>query len=200
MRELLKSAALIAALAVALPAIAQEAAAPATGDAAPAGDPTLSLGEEVVENKVGQPYIKVTEGAWELRCVRAPEGQEEPCQLYQLLKDPQGNPVAEITIFRLEGNPQAVAGATVITPLETLLTRKLRLSVDNSAAKQYDFTWCSDVGCFARIGLTQGDVDAFKAGSTANVTINPLVSPETDVSIPVSLSGFTAGFNALIGN
>jgi len=59
MRELLKSTALIAAMAIALPAAAQEAD---TGAEAPAGDPTLSLGEEVVENKVGQPYLKVKEG------------------------------------------------------------------------------------------------------------------------------------------
>jgi invasion protein IalB len=56
------------------------------------------------------------------------------------------------------------------------------------------------VGCHARIGLTQGDVDAFKAGSAASVTINPLVAPETDVAIPVSLSGFTAAFKALTEN
>lgn len=197
MRELLKSTALIATMAIATPVAAQEAD---TGAEAPAGDPTLSLGEEVVENKVGQPYIKVKEGDWELRCVHAPEGQQDPCQLYQLLKDTQGNPVAEITVFNLEGNPQVTAGATIITPLETLLTRKLRLSVDGSAAKQYDFTWCSDVGCHARIGLTQGDVDAFKAGSAASVTINPLVAPETDVAIPVSLTGFTAAFKALTEN
>ena len=38
--------------------------------------------------------------AWEQRCVRTEDGAD-PCQLYQLLKDADGNSVAEISMFSL---------------------------------------------------------------------------------------------------
>ncbi len=58
---------------------------------------------------------------WEQRCIRTESGAD-PCQLYQLLKDDQGKSVAEFTIFGLPAGWPAVAGATIIVPLETLLT------------------------------------------------------------------------------
>ena len=37
---------------------------------------------------------------------------------------------------------EAVAGATVLTPLETLLTQMVTLTIDGGKAKRYPFTWC----------------------------------------------------------
>lgn len=193
-------------LAAVLPAAAQtaddtatpEAEAPATDVEAQAeGAGGLSLGEPVAtEPQVGQPYVVETFTAWELRCVKAPEG-EDPCQLYQLLRDEGGNAVAEFTIFPLPEGGQAAAGATVITPLETLLTAQLRLSVDGGQARRYPFAFCSTIGCFSRMGFTADEIAQFKAGSAATVAINPAAAPDETVDLSLSLSGFTAGFEAL---
>ena len=193
--------------ALALPAGAQDTQAPAAD--APAADGStaenLSLGEDVtagapapaVGEGVGTPYVREEFGDWQMRCIRAPEGQEDPCQLYQLLRDETDNAVAEISMFSLPDGGQAAAGATIITPLETLLTEQLTITVDSGAAKRYPFTWCSAIGCFARVGFTEAEVNQFKRGNAAKITIVPVAAPDQKVVLDVSLSGFTAGLAAV---
>lgn len=173
------------------PAEAPAAEAPAAG--APAQD--LSMGEAPADGP-GSSYVKEAFGAWELRCVRVAEGTE-PCQLYQLLKDADGNSVAEIGMFSMPEGGEAVAGATIIAPLETLLTAGLRLGVDESDPKIYPFTFCSQMGCVARVGFTAAEIDAFKAGAKATLQIVPAVAPDQTVTLEMSLSGFTAGYDAV---
>lgn len=176
---------LMAAL-LALPALAQETA---TGD--------LSLGTPV-EDGIGSTYVADTHGDWEIRCIRVEEGQFEPCQLYQLLLDENENPVAEFNVFDIPDEDPVVAGATIVTPLDTLLTPQLRLSIDGGQARQYPFAFCQQIGCFVRLGLTEADLGAFRAGAAAQVTIVPLPAPDQTVNLRVSLTGFTDGYAALV--
>lgn len=155
----------------------------------------LSMGAP--ESQVSQPFVKGTFGDWELRCVRA-QGNNEICQLYQLLRDGEGTSVAEFNLFPLPEGQQAVAGANIVTPLETLLTANLRLAVDGGQPKVYPYSFCSQVGCFSRIGLTAEELDTFRKGARANVTIVPAAAPNETVQLSLSLSGFTAGYNALL--
>ncbi|TMV72732.1 invasion associated locus B family protein [Thioclava sp. BHET1] len=175
------------------------AAAPATpAPAAPApAAPAANDNAAAASDGIGQPYVKSTSGDWQERCVHAPKGQDDPCQLYQLLKDGKQNPVAEMTIFPLPKGAQAVAGASIVTPLETLLTQQVTLQIDNSPAKTYPFTFCAQRGCVARVGFTQPEVDAMKKGSKIVVQIVPAASPEHPVDLDVSLKGFTNGYEAL---
>jgi invasion protein IalB len=200
-------------LALALPfghaAVAQDSKAPA-GDAttkpaqaapadanpaAPATDPGLSMGKDVI----GSAYFKQDFGDWKMRCIRTKDGKD-PCELYQLLYDDQKNPVSEFSVFPLPAGGQAVAGATIITPLETLLTRDITLQIDTRGAKRYPFTWCNQVGCFARVGFTQEDLDGFRKGSKATMSIAPVAAPNQTIELPLSLKGFTAGFDAVAKN
>ena len=155
----------------------------------------LNTGSEVVE--VGKTYKISDHGDWELRCIKAPEGTKDPCQLYQLLEDQQGNSVAEINLFNLPDDDKLAAGATIVTPLETLLTQNVLLSVDGGKAKVYPFTFCTTIGCFSRVGFTAGDVAAFKAGNSAKIVVVPAQAPDQRVELTMSLSGFTAGFDAV---
>jgi invasion protein IalB len=100
-------------------------------------------------------------------------------------------------LFKLPDGGQAEAGATIITPLETLLTEQVTLSVDGGKAKRYPFTFCGQIGCFARIGLTGADIASFKAGSAAKMYIVPIAAPDQKIEIAISLSGFTAGYAAV---
>jgi invasion protein IalB len=189
--------ALIAAL-FALPLAAQttEDAAPAEADAPVASD--LSLGQEVNSGGIGETYVAANFEEWQQRCVRTENGAD-PCQLYKLLKDTQGNSVAEFTVFGLPAgsNGPAVAGATFIAPLETLLTSGMRLQIDEGASKVYPFTFCSDIGCVVRLGFTVEEVAAMKKGANAVITIVPFVAPDQNVTLTVSLKGFTAGLEAV---
>lgn len=162
-----------------------------TGD----GATELDMGQEVTEDAAGDPsYVKEQYGDWQLQCFRS-EAEEDPCQMYQLLREDAGNPVAEISLFKLPDGSKAAAGATIVVPLGTLLNEGLKVSVDGSKAKSFNYSFCSMVGCFARIGLTQGDIDGFKKGAAAKLVIVPAQAPDQTVEIKVSLDGFTAAYD-----
>jgi invasion protein IalB len=155
----------------------------------------LDTGEPVVEQGAdNNSYIKSTHGDWAVQCLRVQEGPE-PCQMYQLLKDQNGGNVAEVSIFRVTNSGQVEAGGTFVVPLETLLTEKLNVRVDSGQAKRYDFSFCTPVGCYARVGFTAEDVAAFRRGNVANVTIVPALAPDQRVTVGMSLSGFTAAYD-----
>ncbi len=154
----------------------------------------LSLGKPKDEADV---YVKDRFGDWQLICIRVADRQD-PCELYQLLRDQDGNSVAEITMFAVPDDPQAVAGATIVTPLETLLTANLRLAVDGGEARIYRFLFCRSIGCFVQLGLTDDEIEQFRRGAVATVTIVPAAVPDRAVGLEMSLSGFTAGWDALV--
>jgi invasion protein IalB len=202
MRQAMKIVLPTLAILLAGPAAAQTADAPAETEEAteapalPGGE--LALGEPVAgEAGIGDPYIGAEFTDWVLRCVRTESGND-PCQLYQLLSDANGNSVAEISVFPLPAGQQAEAGVTIITPLETLLTEQVTVSIDETQAKRYPFTFCAAVGCVARIGLVADEVEAFRRGTAAQVRIVPAAAPDREVVLRVSLAGFTAGFQALV--
>lgn len=157
----------------------------------------LSMGTDAAATDgIGSTYVEASFEAWEQRCIRTEDGSD-PCQLYQLLRDAEGNALAEFSMFNLPAGGQAAAGATVIVPLETLLTENLLLGIDGGTAKVYPFTFCSSIGCIARIGFTADEVAQFKKGAKATLTIVPAVAPDQKVSADLSLKGFTAGFEAV---
>ena len=92
---------------------------------------------------------------------------------------------------------EAVVGATIITPLETLLTQQLNLTVDGGKTKRYPFTFCADVGCVARVGFTKEEVEDFKKGNVAVISVVPVADPNRTVDVDISLKGFTAGLEAV---
>ncbi len=154
----------------------------------------LDLGQPVDDSpQIGQRYSKETFGDWELACIKTAEAKD-PCSLLQILKDETGNPVAEVSLFRLEGKGPAVAGATVVVPLETLLPAQLTISVDGASGKRYNYSYCNQVGCVAQIGLTSSDIDAFVKGHDATVSLVPAKAPDQTVVLKMSLKGFTAGY------
>ncbi len=170
---------------------APDSAAPAPAAGAPAeaampgnGDPAKP---EVME------IVKDTFGDWQVRC--APDGKE--CFMYQLALDQAKNPVAEVSILKLPDTSEAVAGVTIVTPLGTLLTNGVILQVDAGEKRQYPFSWCSQVGCFARFGLTKPTLDTMRRGKAGEVTLVAVNKPEAPVTLNLSLSGFTAAFDSL---
>ncbi len=190
---MLMLAALTPALALAQGTGDAPAAPPAAGTAPVPGDLSLGLPEG---DGIGAQYVAATFEAWQQRCVRTADGAD-PCQLYQLMNDEGGNPVAEISMFNLPPGGEVAAGATIVAPLETLLTANLRMAVDGGEPKVYPFSWCSQMGCIARVGFTEAEVDQLRAGAAAQLTIVPVVAPDQPVVLTLSLMGFTAGFEAV---
>jgi invasion protein IalB len=174
-----------------------ETPAPAAGQAGdtPAADPAgelLDMGQPEGP-ALGDRYSKEKHGDWDLACIKTENG-DDPCSLVQILTDDKGQAMAEFNLFRLKGGGQAVAGATVIVPLETLLPAQLTISIDGAPGKRYNYSFCNPIGCVAQIGLTEADISAMKKGTEATVSLVPAPAPDQTVKLKLSLNGFTAGF------
>ncbi|WP_112322681.1 invasion associated locus B family protein [Oceanibium sediminis] len=169
---------------------AAEEATPAEPQADAPADP--ASGEESTPDLPENLSIEAF-GDWELRC----ETTTNNCFMYQLARDESLNPVSELSLVALPESADAALGVTAITPLGTLLSEGLVLQVDSGAARQYPFSWCTRSGCFARFGMTASEVDAMKRGATARLRILSVSAPEDPVILNVSLSGFTAAYEAL---
>ncbi len=154
----------------------------------------LDLGE--TGPRVGEQYVKETSGDWNITCLKTEE-DKDPCLLRQILSGAEGQPVAEISINKLPEGAAAVAGASLIVPLETLLQAQIAVSIDGAPSKRYNYHHCNPVGCVAQLGFTQGDIDAMKAGSTATISLVSILAPNQLLQLEMSLGGFTSGYDQL---
>lgn len=146
--------------------------------------------------QIGQIYVAGKTDPWETRCTKT-DGPKDPCQLFQLLRDDKGGPVAEVNLFGVKPGGKAAAGAAVVAPLETLLSTGVVIQIDDKEPKIYPFAFCNSYGCVARIGFTAEELDQLRSGTSATITIVPAAAPENKVALKMSLSGFTAGFDAV---
>ena len=154
----------------------------------------LDLGE--TGPRLGEQYVAENKGDWSIVCIKTKD-ETDPCAMRQLLNGQEGQPLADITIEKLPEGNAAVAGATVVVPLETLLQAQLSMSIDGGPRKRYDYHHCNPVGCVAQLGFTQGDIDAMKAGTKATLSLVPVVAQNQVLDLNVSLSGFTSGFDTI---
>ncbi|ARE38401.1 Invasion associated family protein [Rhodovulum sp. P5] len=180
MRDLLIPLGLAALLALGGPALAQET------DAAPAED----------QQPKAEAYIKDTFQKWQVFCVKFPEGRED-CNMRQVIVDDNGGPVSSAELIPLPADAPSAALVEIGTPLNTLLSEDLRLAIDTADPKRYRFNFCTTRGCFARFPLEASEIRAMKAGREAKISIVILTGENkvSQVTIPLSLSGFTAAYD-----
>ena len=176
----------------------QEAETGTAPSATPPGG-GLSTGRSVGQAIGGGPeiYVREEHGDWEVRCLKAPDGQDDPCQLFQRLSDQAGNPTADINIFDLPDGGEIVAGATLLTPLQTLLTEQVTITIDGGQPRIYPYSFCDATGCYARMGFGESDLAALRRGAKATVVVVPAMAPDQRAELTMSLSGFTAGLAAV---
>lgn len=212
MHKILTSASLIAMLVLGGTLSAQETAPAVDGAAAPAADTaenattTTEQAAAPTEPQPGDVYEKSVHGDWSVRCIVV-QDDADICQMYQLLKDADDNAVSEIAIVPLSQG-EAVAGASIVAPMETLLAEPILLSIDGGDPKRYGFTVCSArplspllaSGCLARVGLRAEELAAFKRGNAGKLVLVPAANPQAKVELTISLSGFTAAYDALSAN
>ncbi|TFL18190.1 invasion associated locus B family protein [Jannaschia formosa] len=170
----------------------------APGEANQLAEEILSTGEDVPGQAAGPSiYVREEHGAWEIRCLENPGDGPDPCQMFQRLEDQNGNPTADVNVFDLPDGGEIVAGATVLTPLQTLLTAQVTMQIDSGQARRYPFSFCDQSGCYARLGLTAEDLNRMRRGAQATIIVVPAQAPDQQAELTMSLNGFTAGFEAV---
>lgn len=192
MRTALGPALLGAALALSpMVASAQSATAPAPQQ------PAQQSAAQQPQQPAG-PTLAATYRDWQILCNTVDAAGTQNCEMYQLLNDANGSPIAEISIAALPFGSQFAAGATVTTPLETFLPTGVGFRIGDATDMRIEaFRVCTVVGCIVRMGLSPDEVDQMKSGSTATLTIAPFVAVDHPVDITVSLAGFTAAYDDL---
>ena len=158
----------------------------------------LSLGKPLETlREPGEIYLAGTKGDWNVRCITGNPGEVDRCEIQQLLFIDENSPIADISIFKLPAGEIAVAAANVMVPLETLLTKKFRFSFSEESKKEFPFSFCNKNGCLVRMGLLEEDIESMKKGSSSEISITHISSPDSAINLSLSLDGFTAAFDII---
>ena len=156
---------------------------------------SLSIDDTIMSKpQKTEPYIKERFENWSLKCIK-PVNSIERCEANQIIFNQKQQPVAEISIIKLPKGQVAAAAATIIVPLETILSEGLVLEIQELDPKKYQFKFCNSLGCYSQIGLTDDEVEALKRKEKASIFLKHISSGDQQIVIPMSLDGFTKTFS-----
>ena len=131
---------------------------------------------------------------WTARCENAPGTAVERCFIFQnLVLKESGQRLVHMAVGYLAANGQAAAVLTL--PLGISLPPGASISVDGGDSVEIVIERCDANGCVGAVGLSDGLIAGLKRGSEARITFHD--ATRRRIAVPVSLMGFTAGFNAL---
>ncbi|OAN81221.1 hypothetical protein A8B78_09425 [Jannaschia sp. EhC01] len=157
------------------------------------------------EVEPGEPYVSEIFRDWQVRCIRSEQDEiPDRCEMFQLLEEENGNPVAEFRIAApVIEDGETVANATILTPLDTLLSPGLQIRIDDAEPAVVPYAFCRPIGCFVQLSLTAENLAQFENGADTQVVLFALVRDElgqmggSAVPTTASLRGFTAAFDSL---
>jgi invasion protein IalB len=133
---------------------------------------------------------------WTVGCDKLPGTTQERCFIYQTVatKD-KDQPVLQMSVGYLPGEDGKDSPAAFLTlPLGIALPPGIGFKVDDGKIARIQFERCIPTGCVAGFPLDDPSLVQFKKGAKMEVRFHDGVGI---VAVPISLSGFTAGFDAL---
>jgi invasion protein IalB len=142
----------------------------------------------------GEPPVRATHGDWQIRCDTPAGAQNEQCVLMQFVTAEDRDNVG-LTVIILKTADKQARIMRVLAPLGVLLPSGLGLKIDVDDMGKAGFVRCLPNGCVAEVILEDQLLERLRAGSTATFII--FQTPEEGIGIPISLSGFGPGFDAL---
>jgi invasion protein IalB len=148
------------------------------------------LGAEVS----AQGVVRSVHGDWQIRCDTPPGAQSEQCALIQSVTA-EDRPNVGLTVIVLKTADQKSRLMRVLAPLGVLLPSGLGLKIDQADVGRAGFVRCLPNGCVAEVVMDEKLVGQLKSGQLATFII--FQTPEEGIGIPLSLSGFGAGFDKL---
>lgn len=141
-----------------------------------------------------QGTVRSTHGAWNVICDTPAGATSEQCVLMQNVIA-EDRPELGLSVVVLKTADQKARILRVLAPLGVLLPNGLGLNIDGEDIGRAYFVRCFTDGCYAEVILEEGLLSSMKTGT--NATFIVFQTPEEGIGIPVDLSGFTAGYEAL---
>jgi len=131
---------------------------------------------------------------WTINCEQQEDADTEQCFIVQqrILKD-GGGTVLLIHAGYPIGQGELFAQFTL--PLGILLPPGMGLQIDEDELKRFPVQTCGPNGCKTMVKMDEALLSALKTGIEAKVSFYDI--SRTEVTIPVSLRGFTAALRAL---
>ncbi|WP_244287880.1 invasion associated locus B family protein [Labrenzia sp. 011] len=143
---------------------------------------------------LAQGEVRSAHGDWQMRCDTPPGAASEQCALIQNVTAADRENVGLSVIVLKTADKQARI-LRVLAPLGVLLPSGLGLRVDNADIGRAGFVRCLPNGCIAEVILEDDLLTKLQTGAQATFII--FQTPEEGIGIPISLNGFSAGFDAL---
>lgn len=181
--------------------------APLTAHAQEEQAPTKnSFGPRAKKNGQGQgaaqgaPEVVATHGAWKVQCETTPPRQgaepEKQCGMVQTTHSEKSDKVGlTLVMVKAKQNGKDVTMMRIMAPIGVFLPTGIALEVDGGAIGRVPFTRCLPQVCIAFAEAQAPTLDKMRKGANANFIIYE--APGVGVPMTISLSGFSAAYNAL---
>jgi invasion protein IalB len=141
-----------------------------------------------------QGTVRSVHGDWQLRCDTPPGAQAEQCALIQSVTA-EDRPNIGLTVIVLKTADRKSRLMRVIAPPGVLLPSGLGLKIDNTEIGRAGFVRCVPNGCVAEVIMDDTLLGRLRSGQGATFII--FQTPEEGIGFPISLKGFSEGFDKL---
>jgi invasion protein IalB len=141
-----------------------------------------------------QGEVRAKYGDWDMRCDTPPGAQNEQCVVMQFVTAEDRENVG-LSVVVMKTADQQSRILRVLAPLGVLLPRGLGLRIDDTDMGTTGFIRCLPNGCVSEVLMDDALIEKFRTGQQAMFII--FQTPEEGIGVPISLTGFGEGFDAL---
>lgn len=138
--------------------------------------------------------VRSVHNDWQIRCETAPGAPAEQCALVQSVTA-EDRPNVGLTVIILKTADGKNRIMRVLVPLGVLIPKGLGLRIDQTDIGSAAFVRCLPNGCVSEVYLDEKLIAQLRGGKTALFLIYQ--TPEEGIGVPLSLSGFSAGYDRL---
>ena len=132
--------------------------------------------------------------AWQFACVE--EQSQKICDLRELVFDPNTEEV--VSYLSMTINPDGLAQMQIAFPHAVNLKNSVQLQIDENDPLELNYAYCNQSACFIAEIIADNFINMFKAGN--QIALKVLLLDNREATITYSLSGFTDGYNRLLGS
>ena len=153
-----------------------------------------AIGAAAAGTSFGQGVVRAQYGDWQMSCDTPPGASFEQCAIIQnVMAEDQPNVGLSVIVLRTADREARLL--RVLAPLGVLLPNGLGLNVDGKDMGRVAFVRCLPNGCIAEVVMDDELVKKLRTGKAATFII--FQTPEEGVGFPMSLKGFSEGYDKL---
>ncbi len=139
--------------------------------------------------------VRENHGAWSIICDRPAGASAEQCALMQNVIA-EDRPEVGLSVVVLKTADRKAKILRILAPLGVLLKDGMELYVDNNNIGRAYFTRCFSEGCYVEVEIDDELMRILRAGKSAVFALRESADQDR-VGIPIELTGFAPGYDAL---